>query len=144
MAQIHIRMVRISFERLEFAASNPVRMRSNGLNLHSNASNPVRMVQICFRIRQIPFEWFEFAFECVESRSNGLKVLLNGSNPASNGLNLHLNPSNPVRIVGIGIRMSRIPFEWLDLAFECFESRSNGSNFDLNASNPVRMVGICI
>ena len=47
-------------------------------------------------------------------------------------------------MVGIGIRMLRIPFEWLELAFECFESRSNGWNWHSNASNPVRMVGIGI
>ena len=40
--------------------------------------------------------------------------------------------------------MLRIPFEWLELAFECFESRSNGWNWHSNASNPNRMVGIGI
>ena len=49
-----------------------------------------------------PLEWFEFAFECVESRLNGSKLLSNGSNP---------------------VRMLRIPYEWLEFAFESFESR---------------------
>ena len=30
----------------------------------------------------------------------------------------HLNASNPVRMVGIGIRMPRMLFKWLELAFE--------------------------
>ena len=49
-----------------------------------------------------------------------------------------------VQMVGIGIRMPRMPFKWLELAFERFESRSNGWNWHLNASIPVRMVGIGI
>ena len=40
--------------------------------------------------------------------------------------------------------MLRIPFEWFELAFECFESLSYGWNLDLNASNPFQMVRICI
>ena len=59
-------------------------------------------------------------------------------------LSWHSNASNPFRMVGIGIRMLRIPFEWLELAFECFESQSNGRNWHSNASNPNRMVGIGI
>ena len=39
--------------------------------------------------------------------------------------------------------MLRIPFEWLEFGFECFESLSS-SNLDLNASNPFRMVQICV
>ena len=74
---------------------------------------------------QIPFDWFEFAFECIESRSNGSKLLSNGS--------------NPVRMVRICI-----PFERLEFAFECFKSHSSGLNLHLNPSNPVRMVGIGI
>ena len=61
--------------------------------------------------------------ECFESRSNGWSW--------------HSNASNPVRMVGIGIRTPRMPFKWLKLAFECFESR-------WNASNPVRMDGVGI
>ena len=64
------------------------------------------------------------------------------------------NASNPAQIVGIGIRMPRMLLEWLELAFECCEtrlngwnchsnasnSRSNGLNWHSNASNPVRTV----
>jgi len=79
-----------------------------------NASNPFRMVRICIRMLRIPFEWFEFAFECFESFSKGS--------------NLHSNASNPFRMVRICIRMLRIRFKWLEFAFECFESVSNGWN----------------
>ena len=47
-------------------------------------------------------------------------------------------------MVGIGIEMLRIPIEWLELAFEHFESRSNVWNWHSNALNPVRMVKIGI
>ena len=47
-------------------------------------------------------------------------------------------------MVTICIRMLRIPFEWLELAFECFKSRSKGMNLDSNALSLVRMVRICI
>ena len=40
--------------------------------------------------------------------------------------------------------MFQIPFEWLELAFQCFESSSNSWNWNSSASNPVRMVGIGI
>ena len=40
--------------------------------------------------------------------------------------------------------MLRIPFEWLEFAFQRFESLSNGSNLHSNASNIFRMVRICI
>ena len=59
----------------------------------------LRMVIICIRMLRIPFEWFEFGFECFESLSSG-------SNLDSN-------------------------------AFECFESLSSGSNLDSIASNRV-------
>ena len=75
---------------------------------------------------RIPFEWFEFAFKCFESRSSGS--------------NLHSNGSNAFQVVLIWIRMLRIPFEWFEFAFKCFESRSSGSNLDSNASNLFRMV----
>ena len=65
---------------------------------------------------RIPFEWLEFAFERVESLSNGS--------------NLHSNASN-------SFRMLRIPFEWLGFELECFELLSN-------ASNLFRIVQICI
>jgi len=39
-------------------------------------------------------------------------------------------------MIQIYIRKLRIPFEWLEFAFEHFESLSNGSNLHSNASNP--------
>ena len=66
MVRICIRMLQIPFEWLEFAFECSESL-SNSLKLHSNASNPFRVVQISIRI---PFEWFEFAFECFESGSN--------------------------------------------------------------------------
>ena len=44
---------------------------SNGLNWRLNASNLIWLVEICIRMLRIPLEWFEFAFECFESHSNG-------------------------------------------------------------------------
>ena len=78
-------------------------------------------------------------------------------------LNMH---SNLVGRVRISIRMLRILFEWLEFAFECFESRTNSwiwirmvrtfeyafecfescskcSNFYSNASNPFQNIKIC-
>ena len=96
-------------------------------------------------------EWFEFAFECFESLSNGSKFHLNASNPfqvvriwiqilriLSNGSNLDSNASNPFQVVLIWIRMDsnpfnrfrmvqicfqmlRFPFEWLEFGFKWFE-----------------------
>ena len=40
----------------------------SGSSLRSNASNPFRMVRICIWMLQV---WFEIAFECFESLSNG-------------------------------------------------------------------------
>ena len=59
-------------------------------------------------------------------------------------LESHSNASNTVRRAGIGILILRMPFNWLELAFECFECCSNGWNWHLNASNPVQMVEIGI
>ena len=64
---------------------------------------------------RISFEWFEFAFECFESLSNGS--------------NLHSNASNPFRMVKICIRTLRILLKGFLFAFECFQ-------FGLNASDP--------
>ena len=54
----------------------------------------------------ISFEWFEFAFECSESLSNGLNLDSNcsnldsyGSNLDSNGSNFHSNVSNPFQVL---------------------------------------------
>ena len=74
------------------------------------------MVQIWIRMLQIPFEWFEFPFECFESLSNGL--------------NFHSDASNPFQIARICIQMNGIPFEVFEM--------------DLNASNSFRMVQISI
>ena len=72
--------------------------RSNVSNLHSIGKNPFRMVRICIdntvrtyylwnlhsitsnfvRMVRIPSEWFEFAFYCFESRSNGSNLRSNG------------------------------------------------------------------
>ena len=107
--------LRSNGSNLHSNASNPVLMvgilfeclesRSNGWNLHSN---PVRMIRICIQMVQIPFECLEFAFECFETRSNGW--------------NLHSSASNTVQNGGICIK--------------CFESHSNGWNWHSNASNP--------
>ena len=75
MVRIYIRMFQIHFEWLEFAFES-LKSISNCSNLHSNASNPFRMVLICFEwfksfskgsiyiwMFQIHFEWLELAFE---------------------------------------------------------------------------------
>ena len=104
------------------------------------------MVRICIRMLRIPFDWFEFAFECLESFSNGLNL---HSNPfrmvqicirilfefAIECFESLSNASNPFRLVRICIRMLRIPFERFKFAFKCFKSLSNGSNLHSNASN---------
>ena len=69
----------------------------------------------------------EYAFERVESRSNGL--------------NLDSYGSNAFWLVRICIQ---IPLKWLEFAFECFKFGSNGSKLHSNASNPFTMVRICI
>ena len=74
------------------------------------------MVRICIRMLQIPFEGFDFGFECFKSLSND---------------------SNPFRMVRIFIQMLRILFEWLELGFECFKSLSNGSNLHSNANDTI-------
>ena len=134
--RICIRMFRISFEGLKFTFESlkliwTVRIciwmlrvpfefeftfecfksLSNGSNLHSNASNPLRKIRIYIRMFQIRFEWLE----------------------------LNLNPSNHFRIVWICIRMFRISFEGLKFAFECLKSGSNGHYLHSNASSPFRI-----
>ena len=76
-------MLRISFEWFGFAFEC-FESLSNGSNLHSNASNPFRMVRICIRMLRISLEGFQFAFECFE---------------------FGVNASNPFRMVRICIRM---------------------------------------
>ena len=79
---------------------------------------------------RVPFEWFQFTFECFET--------------VSNGLNLDFDVSNPFQIVRIWIRMFRISFEGLEYAFECLKFGLNGQNLHSNASSPFRMVRIYI
>ena len=88
MLRICIRMVGIPLEWFEFAfhcfesllnVSNlHLETLPNASNLHSIASNLVRMVRICIRMVRISFEWFEFAFDCFKSSSNGSNLHLNG------------------------------------------------------------------
>ena len=147
MLRICIRMLRIPFEWYEFVFKS-FQSFLNDSNFHSNASNLSRMV------------WF--AFECFAS-------LLNGSNLHSNALNpfqmvrisirmfrIAFECFDPFRIVRICIQMIRItfelfefafwmlliPLEWLEFAFECFESLSNCSKLHINASNRFRKVRI--
>ena len=40
--------------------------------------------------------------------------------------------------------MLRIPFEWLEFAFECFESHLKGMNLHSNGLSLVRKARICI
>ena len=137
-------------------ASNPVLMvgilfeclesRSNGWNLHSN---PVRMIWICIQMVRISFEWFEFAFKWFKSRLNAWKFAFECFETRSNGWNLHSSASNTVQKVEFALSALN-PFEWLELAFECFESRSIVrigirmvqilfGNFHSNGSNLVRL-----
>ena len=98
---------------------------------------------------RIPFEWIEFGFECFKSLSSGSNLDSNASNPIrvvriafecgieslSSGSSLHSNASNQFVLVQIWIR---IPFEWFEFGFECFEcfeTLSSGSNLDSNASS---------
>ena len=143
-------MVWISFERFEFAFEW-LESLLNSLNLHSNASNLVQtvwigigMVRICIRMVRISFEWFELAFgipfKWWEFAFEWLESLLNGSN-------LHSNASNFVRTVWIGILMLRTSFEWFELAlewlefaFEWLESHFTCWNLHSNCLNSVGMV----
>ena len=92
-------MLRIPFEWLEFGLER-FESLSNGLNLHSNASNLFRIVRIWIRMLQITYEWFEFEFRIS-------------------------NSANHFRTVRICFRILQMFFEWLEFAFECFESLSN-------------------
>ena len=84
--------------------------------MHSNPSNPFRIVWICVQMLWIPFKWLEFALKRLK----------------------------PIRMVLICIQIFRILFEWFKFAFEWFEFLSNGSNLHWNASNPFLKVQICI
>ena len=139
---------------------------SNGSILHSNASNPFRVVKICIRMLKTLFEWFEFAFECFESLLNRLNLDSNASNPFWM-IWIYIRMLRiPFWMVWIWIRMLRMPFEWFEIAcfescskgyirmlripfesfkfgFECFQSHSTGSNLHSNALNPFLIVWIC-
>ena len=129
MVRISISTLQIPFEWFEFAFEC-FESLSNGSNLHSNSSNPVRIVRICIRILQIPFELFEFPFARFESLSNGSNLTpFERFESLSNLSNLHSNASYPVRMVRICIWTLRIPFECIEFAFDWLESLSNGSNF---------------
>ena len=88
--------------------------------MHSNASNPLQVGRIWIRMLRIPFEGFEFAFECFESIWNGYNFSFECLECRLKGLNLHSNASNLVQ-------MLQISFERLEFTFE---SLSSGSNFD--------------
>ena len=149
--RIGIQMFGMRFEWLEFGFEC-FEYRLTGLNLHSNASNLVRVIRIGIRMLWMPVEWLEFTFEWFKSLSNCLNLDLDASYPfqmvripiwifpisfkfglecfesLSNGSKLHSNASKWL--------------EWLDFPFECFESLSNGLNLHLNVSNPFWMVRI--
>ena len=131
-----IQMVRISFEWFKLAFGIPFKWWEfafewlesllNGSNLHSNASNVVRMIRICILMLRTSFERLEFAFEWLESHFNCW--------------NLHSNCLNSVGMVQIAIQIVRMPFEWFEVAFEWlerilfkwFEYCSNDSNLHSN------------
>ena len=116
MVQIPLKWFKCGFETFETLL--------NGSNLHSKLRST--------------FEWFEFAFECFESLSKGSKLDLK----AYNCLNLESKALSPFRMIKICIRMLRIPFEWLEFAFECLESLWKDLILDLKGSNPFRMIRI--
>ena len=99
---------------------------------------------------RISFKWFEFGFECFESLSNVSNLLSNAANPFRMvWICIRMLPS-PFECYKFGscasnlVRMLEIRFEWLEFAFEGFESLSSASNVDSNASNPFVMLRICI
>ena len=73
-------------------------------------------------MHRIPFDWFEFAFECFESLSKGL--------------NLHSNASNPFRMVQICIRMLRI----MTMQYSCYIQQSDAPRN--KSSNPMNILHI--
>ena len=131
-----VRGVRIWFEWFESIL--------NGSNLHSNASNPFRVVKICIWMLKTLFEWFEFAFECFESLSNRSNLDSNATNPFRMIWIYIPMLRIPFWMVWIWIQMLRTPFYWFEFAFECFEPLSNSLNLHSNALNPFWIVRICI
>ena len=121
---IGIWILQISFECLEFAFEC-FESCSNGWNWHSSVLNPVRMVGIGILMLWVPFKWLELAFECFESCSNGWNWHSSAIQTVGIGI---LMFRMLCEMVGIGIRILQIPFEWLEFAFECFKCLSNGLN----------------
>ena len=96
---------------------------SNGSNLHSNASNPFRMVRICIS---------NASNTNALNLSNGSNLNLNALNPFSNVSNLNFNASNPFEWFEFAFEFRiRIPFEWFEFEFEMLRI-------------PFEMVRICI
>ena len=80
------------------------------------------MIWIYVWMLSIPFEWFEFEFECFKSLSNGFKLHSNASNPFQILRFAFSYLIRRVRICNRRPRMLRIPFKWFEFGFECFES----------------------
>ena len=132
MVRIFIQLLQILFKWLEFEFQW-LKSLSNCSNLHSIALNVVRMLPICIRMVRITFEWFECAFGCFESRSCGSNLLSKCMlESLSHGSNFNSSALNPDQMLRICIRMPRIPFEWFEFAFNCFESRLNALSLHSN------------
>ena len=59
------------------------------------------MVRICIQMVRIPFELFEFAFECFEIPLEWLEFAFECFESLSKGSKLHIKASNPFRKVRI-------------------------------------------
>ena len=80
------------------------------------------MLAICIQMVGIPFEWFEFAFDCfIECFEFALE-----------SLESYRMVRICIRLHRICIRMVRIPVEWLQFAFDWFECHLNVSNLQSN------------
>ena len=152
MVRICIWMLWIPFEWLEFELEC-FETLSTGSNFHLNASNPFQMARICIRMLAITFECFPMQIRTVQKIFKAFKCKFepferdlkhsNGNSNHSKGIRriwiqirtirmgfeafeCKFDAMNPFRIVRICIWMLRIPFEWLEFAFQRFESLSNG------------------
>ena len=101
------------------------------------------MVRIWIRMLRIPFEWFEFTFECFESLRM-VRIWIRMLRILSNGSNSFRMVRIWIRMLRIGMRMLSMPFEWLEFAFDFFEPRLKDSNLHSNAQNLVQMVRLLI
>ena len=90
------------------------------------------MVQICLE------PLLDFAFDCFDFRM--VRICIRMRRIAFEWLECFEFCSNGVNFIG----MHWISFEWLEFAFECFDSHSNSLNLHSNASNPFPMVRISI